>query len=298
MRALARIGRMIVARFQGATRLIADAWKKARELERTRAEETRKASEPHIALPSDDEATILGGDSLAESGEHDVAPEPSAIPPVTRVRIASAEAFPEQSPLILSEPSPKKSRAASIPPPADPEAAKSRSRRRKTDDEPAEAPASIEAKIEMPAEPAKKSRRKKAPPPPEVSVEEAIEQAGEDEEDEDDDAGEEELADKAAALPVTPLESIDVESKKKPRAPAPAKKEPAFAGITIVDTSAALEKDAPAVEAPKPEKPKEKKARRRRRPSSSRRSTCSCPRPRTSARSSTRRSSARTQSSS
>ena len=264
MRALARLGRAIVLRFQGATRSIADAWRKARELERTRAEENRQASEPYIAIPSDDEATILGGDPLAESGEHDVTPEPSSIPPVTRVRIAS-EAFPEHSPLIVSEPSPKKSRAATVPPPADVEAAKPRSRRRKTEDDSAETSASsdakIEAKIEAPAEPAKKSRRKKVPPPPEVSVEEAIEQAGadDDEEEDDDDAAEEELVEKAAALPVTPLESIDVESKKKPRAPAPAKKEPAFAGITIVDTSAALEKDTPVVEAPKVEKPKVEK---------------------------------------
>lgn len=264
MRALARIGRLVVTRSRGATRSIAAAWRKARELERARAEESRKASEPHIALPGDDEATILGGDPLADSGEHDIAPEPSAAPPVTRVRVASTEAFPEQSPLVLTEPSPKRSRAVSLGP--EPEAAKP-SRRKRTD-EPAEAPAAGDAKkreatIDEPA-PAKKSRRKKAAPPPDVSLEEAIEQASDEEEEQEDDATDDggEEGD-AVALPVTPLESVEVargagagdaDSKKKARA---SKSVEASGGITIVDTSAALEKDAPVAEEP-PKKAKEK----------------------------------------
>jgi DNA segregation ATPase FtsK/SpoIIIE, S-DNA-T family len=241
MRALARLGRLIVTRFQGATRSIADAWAKARELERSRAEEQRMESMPHIAS-GHDEAMILGGDPLSDTGEHDVIPEPSAAPPPTRVRIAT-DVFPEHSPLIVAEPSPKRARAAVVVvPAAEPEAPKPRSRRRKADDG-AETPAELpEAKAEV-AEPAKRSRRKKAAPPPEVSVEEAIEQAraAEDEEEDTEDAQPE-----APALPVTPLESIEVEAKKKSRAPAK-KAEAASAGITIVDTSAALEQDAPVV---------------------------------------------------
>jgi len=254
MRAIARIARIVVARIQGATHSIADAWKKARELERTRAEQARKDGEPHIALPHDDEATILVDDPLADSGEHYVAPSPSGAPPVTRVRIAT-EAFPEHSPLVIAEPPTpaKKARAVSVPASASSatatatatDAPKPRSRRRKADDEVAASPsdAELEAKTEVAAEPApKKSRRKKAAPPAEVSVEEAIEQsAEEDEEEPSEDDGDEELAREVAALPVTPLESIEV-SRPKSR-PAPKKPEPA--GITIVDTSAALEKAAP-----------------------------------------------------
>ena len=262
MRALARLGRLVVARIQGATHSIADAWKKARELERTRAEQERKESEPHIAMPGEDEAMILV-DPLAESGEHDVAPSPSAAPPVTRVRIAT-EAFPEHSPLVIAEPpAPKRSRAAIVTTTtttAEAEAPKARSRRRKVENDGAPETTSepkIEVRAEAPSDPApKRSRRKKATPPPEVSVEEAIEQSAEDEDDreeEEDDAepGEEEPRRVEASLPVTPLEGIDVEPKKKARpAPPPKKPEP---GITIVDTSAALEKAAPVVVEPTPE---------------------------------------------
>ncbi len=249
MRAIARIARIALARIQGATHSIADAWKKARELERTRAEQARKDDEPHIAMPGHDEATILVDDPLGDSGEHYVVPSPSAAPPVTRVRIAT-EAFPEHSPLVIAEPPTpaKKARAVSVPAAAaDAESPKPRSRRRKTDDEGAAstADAKPEAKTEIAAEPApKRSRRKKAAPPAEVSVEEAIEQSAEEEDadaSDDDGDGDEELVREVAALPVTPLESVEV-SRPKSR-PAPKKPEPA--GITIVDTSAALEKAAP-----------------------------------------------------
>ncbi|MBX3213278.1 MAG: DNA translocase FtsK 4TM domain-containing protein [Labilithrix sp.] len=271
MRTLARIGRLVVTRFRGATESIAAAWKKARELERTRAEESRKASEPHIALPGDDEAMILGGDPLDDGGEHDIAPEPSAAPPVTRVRVASTEAFPEVSPLVLTEPSPKRSRAAaplleSVSSNANRlEPGKPKARRKKSEDDASHESGAIEAKLdaEVPASSARKSRRKKAAPP-EVSVEEAIEQACGDEDEEDDAEGGGAEESDPVALPVTPLESVEVtrgdaESKKKPRASKPVE---APAGITIVDTSAALEKDAPVAEEPvKKEKAKEKKAK-------------------------------------
>jgi S-DNA-T family DNA segregation ATPase FtsK/SpoIIIE len=275
MRALARIGRLVVARFQGATRSIAAAWQKARELERTRAEERRKESEPHIALPAHDEATILGGDPLADTGEHDMAPEPSAAPPVVRVANSPREAFAEVGAVIVAQPSPKKARAASIAPAAEPEAPKPRSRRRKTDEAApegeAKADAKVEAKADTSADPAKKSRRKKSPPP-ELSVEEAIEQAGsaedEDESEEkdveaegssDEDGADAEKHADEEALPVTPLEGIEVEPKKTARGQA--KKAEGVGGITIVDTSAALEKDTPvsSPEAEKKDKTKEKR---------------------------------------
>src|SRR5690606_23144222 len=97
--------------FRAGSRSIAAAWAKARELERTRAEERRQEAEPHIALPADDEATILGGDPLADSGEHAAVVEPSPAAPVVRVA-SSREAFPDQGPLIVAEPAapPKRSR--------------------------------------------------------------------------------------------------------------------------------------------------------------------------------------------
>jgi S-DNA-T family DNA segregation ATPase FtsK/SpoIIIE len=251
MRALARIGRIIVARFQGATRSIAAAWTKAREVERTRAEERRLANEPHIAIADHDDVTILGGDPLADSGEHAILPEPSPGAPM--VRVASArEAFPENGPIIVVPP-PKKSRASStkeVAAPVELEAPKPRSRSRRKADE-VEAEVEVEeAKTEAPS---KRSRKKKTAPA-EVSVEEAIEQAADsEEEDEESEDGD----DEAQALSVTPLEGLDVEPKKKPRAAAKAP-ESAVAGITIVDTSAALAKDAPVVDEPKEEK-KEKK---------------------------------------
>ncbi|HVJ89292.1 MAG TPA: DNA translocase FtsK 4TM domain-containing protein, partial [Labilithrix sp.] len=170
MRAIARLGRLIAARLRAAWNSIVNAWRKARELERTRAEELRAAEGPHIALPEYDEATILGGDPLADSGEHDVAPSPS-LAPVTRVRIATSatDAFPEQSPLVIVEPTPpKRARAAAS---ESSEAPKPASRRRKAAAEPVVLEPSPSSIGEVaPPEPPKRSRRKKAPAP-DVSVE-------------------------------------------------------------------------------------------------------------------------------
>jgi S-DNA-T family DNA segregation ATPase FtsK/SpoIIIE len=249
MRALVRFARYVADRVQGASRSVAGAWAKARELERTRAEESRLAAEPHIALPEDNEATILGGDPLADSGEHDALPSPSIAMPVTRVR-APSDAFPDDGPLVVTEGGSKKARI-SIPPAAA-EAPKPRARRRKVDaaeeeSVAAEAPVAESAPVEAP----KRSRRKKAAPA-EVSVEEAIEQANDEESEEAEEAS-------SPALAVAPLENTDADAKAKARAKKSADPLP-IAGITIVDTSAALEKDAAAEEAPKKEKPKEKKA--------------------------------------
>lgn len=258
MRTLARIGRLIVDRFRGATRSIAAAWVKARELERTRAEERRKESEPLIAMPEDDEATILANDPLGDTGEHEILPEPSAQPPVTRVRASTApasgaEPFADSSPVIVAEP-----------------VKKAKARRRKADEEPAaESDARIESKVEVkiapeeaPARATEKKSRRKKPAPAEVSVEEAIEQAADEENEDAEEATEEDERAEAeeedtSANKVTPLDNIDVESKKRPRAPA---KKDAPSGITIVDTSAALAKDAPAEVEKKPKEKRDAKA--------------------------------------
>ncbi len=258
MRALARFGRFVAARTRAAGHSIADAWRKARELERTRAEERRKAEEPHIALPSGDDATILGDEPLVDEPlvDEDREKTPS---PVTKVRIATPsstglEPFAERSPLVIATDDDESGAARSKKPrsikiadssaPAETEAQRSRSRRRKSEEaEEPEAESSDEA--ESANEPAKKSRRKKAPPPPEVSVEEAIGQASADEE--DDDEADDEVEEEA------PSTGRDADAKKKPRA----KKSEPSAGITIVDTSAALEKDAP-----EPKKDKERDAKK------------------------------------
>lgn len=255
MRALARVGRAIAARARAASASLAAAWAKARELERARAEETRRAELPHIALPAGDEATILLDASESPSPEVALSPE---APPVTRVRVSSSgvEPFAEQSPLVVAELAGGAKAQRVV---VEPEAAKPRVRRRKVDDaEQESATDASEAKTSEPeaGAPPRRSRRKKAEPPPEVSVEEAIEQsAGDDDEDEEDTEAEEGATEAAPTLAVTPLESVDVE-KKKPRGAK--RSEPA--GITIVDTSAALEKDAPAEEPPKREKKEKREA--------------------------------------
>jgi S-DNA-T family DNA segregation ATPase FtsK/SpoIIIE len=254
MRALARLGRFVATRARAAGRSTADAWRKARELERTRAEERRKAEEPHIALPSGDDATILVDDP--EPLVDDTSDKtPSDAVPVTKVRIATPsstglEPFAEPSPLVIAtdddaSPRSKKSRSIKIAdagaPAAETEPQRARGRRRKSDE-----PEQAEAESKSEIEPAKKSRRKKAPPPPEVSVEEAIEQASADLDEEDE--GEDVEGSKNATL----AEDVEVEPTKKPRA----KKADVIDGITIVDTSAALEKDAPE---PKKDKERDKK---------------------------------------
>jgi S-DNA-T family DNA segregation ATPase FtsK/SpoIIIE len=200
MRAIARIAKLVVERARAAGRSLLEAWSKAREVERQRAEEKRIADMPAIAPPPPDEATILADDTEPEEEEVEPVASPSDPVPVTKVRVATdtESAWEGGSPLVVME---------EAPPP--------KMKRQR-------APKKVEVCVEeaLAATPQEPEVVENTPPPPEPEV------------------------------PVTPLESIEAKPKK-PRA----KKEPA--GITIVDTSAALEKDAPVPEEKPKRKPKE-----------------------------------------
>jgi S-DNA-T family DNA segregation ATPase FtsK/SpoIIIE len=235
MRALARFAKLAWARTQDAMQSVAEAWEKALALELARREERRLEAEPVIAVPGEDEAMILAGDPHSDSGVHELSPSPSSMPPVTSIaadpnvtsltpvsrRRAPVEAFEEPSPIIVAEaPVAKKSRASSSPP--------------------------VSAETRKP--------RRKKEPKPDVSVEEAIEEttraADEDELEAEAADAEDEASIAADEVEVAPA------TKKPSRS---SKKADAFSTITIVDTSAALEKDSPAEQATKKEKEKVKR---------------------------------------
>ena len=218
MRTVERFFRTVVLYATNVTKSIAGAWQRAREVERARAAERAEAEKPHIALPQKSAVILANDEELEEEPE----PSPPSDPlPVTRVRMPTpTEAFPEHSPLIVAE--------------------EKKKRRRKSD---VETPAEVEAIAAEEEEPAPKRSRKKKPPPEEVSVEEAIASVEESDPAPAAEEKEEKGEKNDIVLPVTPLEGIDVAPKKKPRVPA---KKPGE--IMIVDTSAALEKDAPVEE--------------------------------------------------
>jgi S-DNA-T family DNA segregation ATPase FtsK/SpoIIIE len=193
VRSIERSSRFVGGMFAGGARRVADAWKRARELERER-KKNAEPPPPPISLPEKEEAIVL-------------APEqPSELPPPVRVRLDTPpEPFHPESPILeldqdQVQDEKKKEKEKEKKP-----------RRRKSD---VESDPIAKALAEPEAE---------APPPPPEPI----------------------------ALSVTPLEGVDVAPKKKPRANG--KKATEF---TIVDTSAALEK-----EKSEPEKKKKKEAR-------------------------------------
>ncbi len=288
MRWLARIFHLSAERTANGARSVADAWAKARELERERAEEQRKADEPVIAIPSGDEATILAG--AAESDEEPGWEEPSA--PRLKVRPAPTEPFPEVSPLVV--PSAGSAAPLVIPPPAEVKKLP-RARRRiqekevlaaagtadaaaivlgpvlAEDDDDDVAPESLpdaddglavakkgrkkvgaaSGTLARTADGAKKRRRTDDE---DADASEEVLAAAEDGHDADADEPDEDEDAPPTKLDVTPLEGLDAAKKRPSRNAAPKKAE---AGITIVDTSAALQKDAPISPA-SPEAPGER----------------------------------------
>jgi len=261
MRWLARLGTLSAAKTAVGARSVAGAWAKAREVEREKEAQRRREEEPHIAGRASDEATILVPEDDPEDREilRDSDPgDPADKPSRPRVRIVkeAKEPFAEESPLVVVDRN------------ADAESKKRKPRRRKTD---AVADAEIEADVapdsddadgEEPEE-APKPRSRKKKPPTDAQVEAAsVAKAVADEDvpakksptapppDEDDDV------EPSAPLDVTPLEGLDAVAKKRP---SPRAKKDAPVGITIVDTSAALEKDAPAKIEKKPAEKEKKK---------------------------------------
>ncbi len=219
MRWLAKVGRALSAKVHATVASITDAWKAARELERETAEKKKLEDAPAIALPpKKGKATILAR-SMDESEIPPEVVEKSAPIPAVRMRMNTpAEPFAEESPLVvLDDAAPTKEKKPKRP------------RKKKSD----------------------------APPKEEIAVEEAIEEAAaaddDEEEEEAEEAKEETPEPPPVALPVTPLDNVEV-APKRPRVKV--KKEP-DGGITIVDTSAALAKEKDV--AAEKEKKKEKK---------------------------------------
>ncbi len=227
LRWIARLGSVSAEKTAGGARSVAGAWAKARELEREKEAQRKKDEAPHIAGPASGAATILVPDldpadeepiRDSDPGEEiEDVPERGSAP---RVRIIS-EPFPEESPLVIvEEPKPasvvkaaKKSRAAA-----------------------ASVVAPAAAGISF-ASVAKANAKAKARVVAEVEAEETERQL----EGESVARG---VADDDAIVPlaVTPLDDVEVAPVKKAKL---STRKPGDAGITIIDTSAALEKDAP-----------------------------------------------------
>ncbi len=233
-----RLGSVSAEKTATGARSVAGAWAKARELDREKEAQRIKDEEPLIAGQASGAATILvpeddGDDEVirdSDPGEREgLVAERGSGP---RVRIVS-EPFPEEkSPLVVLDDKKKArkkkndddAKAAGLKAKAKLVADEEEDEEEESDE--SEAEESDEADAEMPVR-AKRSRRKKTDGEEEAeSVAKAVA---------DDDA--------PVALDVTPLEGLDVAPKSKKARAAAAK--PAPAGITIVDTSAALEKDAP-----------------------------------------------------
>jgi S-DNA-T family DNA segregation ATPase FtsK/SpoIIIE len=255
VREIERLGRVLAAKLAATAGRIADAWRRARGLERARAEEKRLEEEPAISVAAKGQATILAGigDDAGEAGDGalDAAPdsEREAPPAPVRVRLPTpAEPFPEHSPLVAlgdgaapsivvveqEEKKPRRRRSdGAAGPPGAPGAAGGGNG--------VAAEAAADAKDEADESAPKRSRKRAVSAKADVAADEAIAEASGLS---DDVAGAARPARGAdpLELPVTPLEGIDVAPKtKKPRPPA---KKPA--DIMIVDTSAALDKEAPA----------------------------------------------------
>ena len=249
---IGRLGTVSAEKTATGARSVAGAWAKARELDREKEEQRRKDEQPLIAGPASGAATILvpeddGDDEVIRDsdpgdgglGEREGLVADRGSGP--RVRIVS-EPFPEEkSPLVILED-------------------KKKARKKKSEDDAKAAEAKTKAKAKLVAE------------EEEEDEEEGDGEESEDEEGDEDEAvetpvvrakrsrrkktdGEEEAESVAKAvaddsgspvvLDVTPLEGLDVAPKSKKARAAAAANKPAPAGITIVDTSAALEKDAP-----------------------------------------------------
>ncbi|MDB4944772.1 MAG: Cell division protein FtsK [Labilithrix sp.] len=263
LRWIARFGTTAAQSTAGAGRSVAGAWAKARELERENEAQRRREAEPHITAAPSGDATILVPDLDPEDEEPIRDSEPPVAFPAAeashgsapRVRIVT-EPFPEESPLVVVEPP-----------------GTSKARRRKPDEEAiarAEAPraeaktgfasaakanAKAKARAEADAKAAKAALAAakvaaltKAKSDAELEAE-SVAKAVAGEEPEDDE--ERDLPEGAAEEPEDEAEAEHDEEEEDDASPPPAPvaklatRKPGVAGITIVDTSAALEKDEP-----------------------------------------------------
>jgi S-DNA-T family DNA segregation ATPase FtsK/SpoIIIE len=240
VRWVGRLGSVSAEKTAIGARSVAGAWAKARELDREKEAQRRKDDEPIIAGPASGAATILVPEEDFEDepirdsdpGDADLGDVADDVSSAPRVRIVT-EPFPEESPLVIVEDKKKAPR-----------------KKKDADAEPS-AKAGVKGGFSFGLSPdLKAAARAKAKAAPTAT-------AAKTDAEEESESVAKAVADVDAPqtpLDVTPLEGLDVEAKsKKPRAAlaaasavaVPSAKKPGEAGITIVDTSAALEKDAP-----------------------------------------------------
>ena len=250
VRWVGRLGTVSAEKTALGARSVAGAWAKARELDREKEAQRRKDDEPIIAGPASGAATILVPeedfedepirDSDPGDAEADGIEDVSSAP---RVRIVT-EPLPEESPLVIVEDqkkAPRKKRDADAEPGADANANANANAK----DTKAGAKGGFAFGLSADLKAAARAKAKAAP------VATSAKTDGEEEAESVAKAVADVDAPLRPRLDVTPLEGLDVEAKsKKPRAGltaavVPSAKKPGEAGITIVDTSAALEKDAP-----------------------------------------------------
>ena len=250
VRWVGRLGTVSAEKTAIGARSVAGAWAKARELDREKEAQRRKDDEPIIAGPASGAATILvpeedfEDDPIRDSDPGDA--EADGIEDVSsapRVRIVT-EPLPEESPLVIVEDkkkAPRKKRDADAEPGADADANANANAK----DTKAGAKGGFAFGLSADLKAAARAKAKAAP------VATSAKTDGEEEAESVAKAVADVDAPLRPRLDVTPLEGLDVEAKsKKPRAGltaavVPSAKKPGEAGITIVDTSAALEKDAP-----------------------------------------------------
>ncbi len=214
MRWFARLGRASAAKSASGARSVADAWVRARELERERKLQEAREAEPRIAVSTGEEATILAADDPLDAEAEDSADrEPS--PPV-RVRVASDSFLPSAGEAATSTPFPETSPLVVV-------SDKKRGRRKKVEIEPS-----------------------RGEPGEEATVAETLALR--------DDASEQ----VAEAADIGVDESAPSADEARP--PRRSRSKKTGSDITIVDTSAALEKDAPAKDEVKRDRDKEKRS--------------------------------------
>jgi S-DNA-T family DNA segregation ATPase FtsK/SpoIIIE len=244
VRWVGRLGSVSAEKTAFGARSVAGAWAKARELDREKEAQRRKDDEPIIAGPASGAATILVPEEDFEDepirdsdpGEAEVVDDVGSAP---RVRIVT-EPFPEESPLVIVEdkkkaPRKKKSEDAEANASAD---AKADANANANANAKAGAKGGFSFGLSADLKAAARAKAKAAPASAKTDGEEEAESVAKAVADDD--------TPLTPRLDVTPLEGLDVEAKsKKPRAVLAPTKKPGEAGITIVDTSAALEKDAP-----------------------------------------------------
>lgn len=225
VQAIAKFFRDGVFRTASGARSVAEAWRAARDLEREEAEKERAENAPKILLGRGEDAVVAAGKPLlADDDDDDVfipAEESALPPPVAKPKRTRAK---KADPKPLDAKDSKDARDAKSEAPASLDA-----------DESDEAPLTV-------VSPSKAKRPSRLPPAPSV-VETPEPEPTSNDESFGEGEGDESFDESPAVMP--PITKTVEKSLPKPREGAKPK---ATEGITIVDTSAALEKEKPKLE--------------------------------------------------